>query len=381
MRITHVVENLNRGGLERVVIDLIEQQQSDGHTCQVVCLFEPGKLASEIAHLGVPLISCEKTLGLDIRAFRKMRSAFLEHDAGVVHTHNAVAHYYAVCASAFLNVRRVNTRHGMGSHPLSWKRESLYRFAIIFSDVAALVCASARVNFIKHHILPATKAVTVYNGIPVDRFSVRNPTARQALLLETGWSEDSLIMGKVARLNPLKDHQTLLHAMAIIYAAEPRARLVLIGDGEMRAALEKCCGELGLSNVVCFLGDRSDVNALLPALDIFVMSSITEGYSISLLEACASALPIVATDVGGNGEIVVDGRNGYLVPPKMPALFAEAALRLIRDPAARAEIGQLNRKFAEDAGSVRAMAHRYEALYQRDFTVQPIGAAHQTGKA
>ena len=381
MRITHVVENLNRGGLERVVIDLIEQQQSDGHSCQVVCLFEPGKLAPEIARLGVPLISCDKKPGLDMRAFRKMRSAFLEHDASVVHSHNAVAHYYAVGASAFLGVRRVNTRHGMGSHPLSWKRELLYRCAMIFSDVAALVCARARANFIKHYILPEAKAVTVYNGIPVDRFSLRNPHARKALLSETGWSEDSLIMGKVARLNPLKDHQTLLQAMAIIYAAEPKARLVLIGDGEMRAALEKCCGELGLSNAVCFLGDRSDVHALLPALDIFLMSSITEGYSISLLEACASALPIIATDVGGNGEIVVDGLNGYLVPPKMPALFAQAALRLIRDQAACAEIGQLNRKFAEDAGSVRAMAHRYEALYRGDFTLQATGTTHQVGKA
>lgn len=381
MRITHVVENLNRGGLERVVIDLIEQQHSNSHMCQVVCLFEPGKLAPEIARLGVPLISCQKKPGLDIRAFRSMRRAFLEHGTSVIHTHNAVAHYYAVGASALLDVRRINTRHGMGSHPLSWKRELLYRVAMMFSDVAALVCASARVNFIKHNILPEAKAVTVYNGIPVDRFSVRNPSARQALLLETGWGEDSLIMGKVARLNPLKDHQTLLQAMAIIYAAEPRARLALIGDGEMRAALEERCEELGLSNAVCFLGDRSDVNALLPALDIFVMSSITEGYSISLLEACASALPIIATNVGGNGEIVVDGRNGYLVPPKMPALFAEAALRLIRDPSACAEIGRRNRQFAEDAGSVRAMAYRYDALYKGDFTLQAMDAAHEVGKA
>ncbi len=370
MRVTHVVENLNRGGLERVVIDLIEQQKSMGYICQVVCLFEPGRLAFEIAELGVPLISCEKKAGFDRVAIRKMRSAIIHHQPAVVHTHNAMAHYYAVLATAFLACRRINTRHGMANHPFSWKREALYRLSMMFSDVAAVVCDRARVNFVKYRILPKTKAITVYNGIPVDRFVVRNPAARQQLLSESNWPDDVVILGKVARLNPPKDHDMLINAMALIHAEEPKARLILIGDGPLRAPLEALSHALNLEKIVCFLGDRSDVKDLLPGFDVFVMSSTTEGYSISLLEACASALPVIATDVGGNREIIVDGRNGYLVLPSQPTLFAEAALRLIRAPAKRDEIGSINRKFAEDVGSVQAMAKRYEMLYQPHFNAK-----------
>jgi glycosyltransferase involved in cell wall biosynthesis len=379
MRVTHVVENLNRGGLERVVVDLIEQQRRNGHTCQVVCLFEPGKLAEEIQRLGVSLISCQKKSGLDWRAIRMMRRAIAGQNAEVVHSHNAVAHYHAVLASAFLGARRVNTRHGMGGNSLSWKREFLYRISMFFSDVAAVVCNAARENFVKHKILTNAKSITIYNGIPVDRFAVRNAKAKQKLLDETGWTDDSVVLGIVARLNPLKDHDMLLQAMAIIHAAEPAARLVLIGDGALRAELEACTAKLNLGHVVCFLGDRSDIADLLCGLDIFVLSSTTEGYSISLLEACAAALPIVATDVGGNREIVQNEHNGYLVPAKSPAQFAEATLRLIRAPQERIETGLRNRKFAEEGGSVRTMANRYDTVYQNNFDTALLTDTRRAG--
>jgi glycosyltransferase involved in cell wall biosynthesis len=366
MRIVHVVENLNRGGLERVVIDLIEQQQIRGHECSVICLFEPGRLAPEIEKLGVSLIACEKRAGFDMSALLKMRSAISAYGPEVVHTHNAVAHYYAVLAGLFLGGKRINTRHGMANHPFSWKREIIYRASMFFTDMAAVVCDRARENFLKYRILPRAKAVTIYNGIPVERFATRNAAARQKLLNEAGWPQAVVVLGKVARLNPPKDHNMLLQAMALIRAAQSNARLMLIGDGPLRGELELLSQKLNLTDVVCFLGDRSDVAQLLPGFDVFVMSSTTEGYSISLLEACACALPIVATDVGGNREIVVNGTNGYLVPAKSPGKFAEAALSLIRDTSARVEIGVRNRKYAEEIGSVKAMADRYDLLYHGD---------------
>jgi glycosyltransferase involved in cell wall biosynthesis len=120
---------------------------------------------------------------------------------------------------------------------------------------------------------------------------------------------------------------------------------------------------LGLQQIVRFLGDRSDVKELLPGLDMFVLSSITEGYPIALLEACASALPIVSTNVAGNPEIVREGENGFLVPPRSPQELADAILRLIRQPAVRTEMGLRNHRFAHDAGSIRVMAERYQVLY------------------
>lgn len=365
MRITHVVENLNRGGLERVVIDLVERQQASGHDCQVVCLFEPGQLAPQVERLGIPLAACGKGSGLDLRALARMRAAVRAHRPEVLHTHNAMAHYYAVLATAFMRLRRVNTRHGLANVPYSRRREALYKAAMRFSDAGAVVCDKARDFFVGQGIIPEGKAVTVYNGIPVERFAPRNAAARARLLALAGWAEPCVVAGIVARLTVAKDHATLLQAMALAHAEAPQLRLVVVGDGPLRAALEARRAELGLGGEVRFLGDRSDVGELLAGLDVFVLSSITEGYSISLLEACAAALPVVATDVGGNGEIIRDGVNGLLVAPGAPRAFADAMVRLARDPALREQVAQRALRFAREQASVEAMAERYLALYRK----------------
>lgn len=363
MRITHVVENLNRGGLERVVIDLAEQQQAWGNAVQVICLFEAGQLAPQVERLGIPLVACRKRWGLDLRAIARMRAAIRAHRPDVLHSHNAMAHYYAVAASAFTGVRRINTRHGLANVPFSRKREALFRAAMPFTDASAVVCNKARDFFVGQGIIPRRKAVTVYNGIPVERFTAKNSHARERVLAAAGWRGPCVVAGIVARLTAPKDHATLLAAMAIARASVPQLRLVLVGDGPLRPALEKSCADLQIGEAVSFLGDRSDVSELLAGFDMFVLSSISEGYSISLLEACASALPVVATDVGGNPEIIRDGRNGILVPARSPEAFAAAMVRLATDPALREEIAQRNHRFAHEEASVRAMAERYRALY------------------
>jgi len=227
-----------------------------------------------------------------------------------------------------------------------------------------VVCDKARNNFVRYRILEEGNARTVYNGIPVERFAPRNAIARRALLAETGWPADALVLGCVARLNPAKDHGTLLQSVALLRKQVPTVRLAIVGDGPLRAQLVDAARGLEVADVVWFSGDRGDVRDLLPGLDVFVLSSVTEGYSISLLEACASALPVVATDVGGNSEIIRDGINGYLVAARSPAELASALVRLATSEALRLEIGQRNRQFAEQQGSVVAMAERYDRLYR-----------------
>ena len=365
MNITHVVENLNRGGLERMVLDLAKLQQKHGHQCQVVCLYESGALAHELDAAGIPVIACNKGRGVDLRALARVRWAIDRHETDILHTHNAVAHYQAVLASCGLDVLRIlNTRHGMGAGQRTGRKEWLYRRALTRTDLVVTVCEAARRSGVARGMLPSSMTRVVPNGIAVERFTPASNDMHQYVLGMLGLPEDACLIGNVGRLNWTKDQAGLIRAFRLVHARHPHARLLLIGDGELRQVLEQCAEQEGVRDVVHFLGDRNDVRDLLQGLDLFVLSSASEGYSMALLEACAVALPIVATDVGGNGEIIQSGRTGQLAPPGDPDALAEAMLLLLDDPHRAASHGRAARAWVEKHGSLEAMADRYEHLYQ-----------------
>ena len=168
----------------------------------------------------------------------------------------------------------------------------------------------------------------------------------------------------MGRLNRIKDQASLIRAFRKVYDQLPDTALVLIGDGELRAKLEQCAMAEGVAGEVYFLGDRSDVHELVQGFDLFALSSLSEGYSMALLEACAVALPIVATHVGGNGEIVRDGITGCLVPASDPQALAEAIIALLRDPQRAQALGRAARAWVELDGSLQTMAERYAEIYR-----------------
>lgn len=365
MNITHFVENLNRGGLERMVLELVKIQHGQGHRCQVVCLFEPGAQAHELDVLGVPVNACEKRHGLDWRALGRARQLLRAHATEVLHTHNAVAHYQAVLAGYGLGMSHViNTRHGMGGNSRSGRREWLYRQALACTDVVVTVCEAARRDAVARGIVPQRKARVIPNGIRVESFRRASDGMRQRLRQMLGVPAQTRLLGSVGRLNWAKDQAGLIRAFRQVHDQQPDSALLLIGDGELRVELQQCALAEGVAASVHFLGDRNDVNELLQGLDLFVLSSLSEGYSMALLEACAVALPIVATDVGGNGEIVRDGSTGRLVPPSDPAALAGAMLVLLRDPQLAITLGDAARTWVEQHGSLETMAARYAGFYQ-----------------
>jgi glycosyltransferase involved in cell wall biosynthesis len=364
LHITHVVENLNRGGLERAVIDLVAAQVARGHRCQIVCLFERGQLADEAEALGVRVLACGKRNGLDLRALLRMRRHLREQATDILHTHNAAAHYHAVLAALGLPLRRtLNTRHGMGALDTGSRREALYRRAMRRTDAVVTVCEAARHDLERSAALPGTRIVAVPNGIRIERFEAASPSARAELAATLGLAPTTPIIGTVGRLNWAKDHAGLIHAFAELRAHGVDAALALVGDGALRAELAALASTLGCADRVFLLGDRGDVAALLRGFDVFALSSLTEGYSIALLEACAAALPIVATDVGGNREIVHDGSNGWLVPARDRAVLGTRLRQMLADPLTAQGMGRAGRAWVLEEGSFTTMATRYDALY------------------
>lgn len=203
------------------------------------------------------------------------------------------------------------------------------------------------------------KVVTIWNGVDGGEFRPRAAASARAAL---GVPEGGFHVGCVARLAPVKDHRTLLDAFARFRAGRPDAHLTLVGDGPERAALEARAARLELDGAVTFAGERPEVAPLLAAFDVFALSSLSEGISLTLLEAASAGLPIVATRVGGNEEVVLDAETGVLVPAADPAAFA-AALAAVAARSDRATMGALGRARVERRFSVERMAQAYAKVY------------------
>ena len=365
--IVHFVENLERGGLERTVIDLIAAQRAMGHRCRVVCLYEPGQLAVELQGQGVEVEACRKQGGLDWSAMRRVRAALGRTPGIVLHTHNAAAHYHAVLAAAGMSLACVvNTRHGMGAADSHSRKEWLYRRSMARTDYVVGVCEAVRRAFSEQGVRPRRALLAIPNGIRLERFAAATPEARAALAGELGWSADSMIIGTVGRLHPVKDQVQLLHALQALRVRIPQAVLAIVGDGSLRSELERESNSLGLGDAIRFLGDRNDVPRLLAGMHVFALPSRSEGYSVALLEACGAALPIVATDVGGNADIVRDGVNGRLVAPGNAAALASALYELCADVGRAERMGCAGREWVMTEGSFQTMAMRYQRVYARE---------------
>lgn len=364
-QIVHVLDSLDLGGQETMVLALSTLQVQSGHSVRIVCLWREGDLAAKARAAGIDVVCAHKRPGLDVRALWRLRRFIAEWRPSVLHTHDVMSHYYGVAACLGQRPNAiVNTRHGYAKGDPQARDERFYRQAMLRSDHGVGVSKSLKTYFVDAGLIPADRAHAIANGIDVSRFHARSDAQARACRLSLGLPADAVTFGTVGRLNEVKRQVDLLHALRLRLDAGDNACLVLAGEGPMRPVLEGVRDELGLAANVRLLGARSDVPQVLAGLDVFVLCSRSEGYSVALVEASAAALPIIATDVGGNAEIVQDGVTGLIVPALDVPALAAAMGRLGRDAPARQAMGEQGRAWALQEGSVQAMAAAYEALYR-----------------
>src|SRR5260221_1571569 len=349
LRVVHLVSSLNVGGLEKVVLNLVEQTSRERVTTSVVCLDRPGALASRFVAANVPVYTVYREGQGRSRRVYRLFSLLRTIGAHVLHTHNPGPHVHGVLAGRLARVPViVHTKHGR-NYPNQPSFVRLNRMASLASDAIVAGsndCAEVATTIEK---VPPRKVLVIRNGISVDRACPERVMSRSAV--------------SVARLDPITDHHTLLEATRIVADARPDFSLDLVGDGPSRPAIESTCERLGLRPHVRLLGHRADVSHALAGAGMFVWCSTSEGLSMTLLEAMAARLPVVATRVGGNGEVVRDGVTGLLVPPRSPSAVARAILTLLDNPDLRARMGAAGRAVVEDEFSLAACVAQYERLY------------------
>ena len=349
IRVVHVSLQLDVGGMEKLLIEFARLADRTRYDLRFVSLTTKGAVADDIEIHGWPVVAMFKPPGRCPGLILRLASLFKGSNPCIVHTHNTASLLYGGPAARIANVSAVlNTRHGQ-PYLASRRRIAAFRFASLVAD--RIVCVSDDCLMLTAaNGVAVRKLCTIRNGIDLTRFRYSGPKLGGPAV-------------SVARLSPEKDISTLIHAVSIVIRSIPSFRLEIAGDGPCMQDLRRLSIELGLDQHVCFLGEVRDVPSLLARASLFVLPSLTEGISLTLLEAMAAGLPVVATAVGGNREVVSDGETGLLVPPASPAALAFAICQMASGEADGSAMGHLGRDRIAKHFDVCNMVRDYEQLY------------------
>jgi len=348
IRICHVALALETGGLERLLADLARLHNRSVFKLSFVTMRGMGRFAHEIQQIGCPVHQLQRPTRFG--KILELALWFRRHAFDIVHTHNAYPHINATPAARVTGVPVIiNTQHGPrmeGGQTARWQHSlaslCINRIVAVSDDLARL-CA-------KRDKFSARKVIRIWNGIDLHAFPFAGPSRKPIGI-------------SVGRLSPEKDLRTLLRATKHLLRWVPTFRLIVVGDGPSMAELRQIASDLGITERVDFVGERTDVAALLSHAGFFVSSSRLEGISLTILEAMATGLPVIATCVGGSPEIVEDGRTGWLVPSGDPVALAQAMRHMCNCQDKWDAMGKRARQRVKQCFDVVRMVGQYEELY------------------
>ncbi|MCM8812073.1 MAG: glycosyltransferase [Candidatus Omnitrophica bacterium] len=364
MRIAYVIWSLGLGGAEQVLMRLAGEMVKRRHEVTVFTLNEAGVFADKMEMLGIPVISLKKRWKVDVglvwRLQKEMRSRKIE----VVHTHLWGANVWGRLAGRLAGVPVV-IAHEHGMQP--WRKEIHFVLDRIFTHITDLVMFASREvmeGYQKKTGIPPSKCAFITNGIVCDY----SPEDREFLRRQMGWKPQDKVVVSVGRLSSEKGHDDLLKAFSVVLRQEPRARLVIVGDGPEKQNLVKLQDRLGLNGAVTLTGMRDDVNRWLTGADLYVQPSRREGLPLAVLEAMAMGLPVVATDVGDLKQVISDGEDGYLVEAGNPDGLAEKMVDLLGRLDQQHSVAEAARRTVQERFSLEQMADQVEDVYKEEIS-------------
>ncbi|CAH1747209.1 Sugar transferase [Thauera humireducens] len=375
--VMHVLYSFDVGGLENGVVNLINHMASDRFRHAVVAIAQCApSFCQRVRRTDVEFISLHKPPGHGVKLYPRLYRLFRQTRPAIVHTRNLAALEFAVPA-AFAGVRaRVHGEHGWDTSDPGGTRRKYQLLRRAYSPfVNRYVALSGQIeSYLTDRVgIARGRVERICNGVDSQRF---RPAVQRASIAGSPFADPAaVVIGTVGRLQTVKDQVSLVRAVAIArkQGVDGSAlRLLIAGDGPQRAEVESEIRAAGIADITWLAGERSDVPEVMRAIDVFALPSRAEGISNTILEAMASGLPVVATDVGGNAELVVAGQTGALVPAENPDAMAQALLRYTSDAALRQRHGASGRQRVEQSFSIDNMVTRYTQLYES--LLRPTGA-------
>lgn len=365
LSVLYFTNTLARGGAEEHILTLIRGLDRER--------FQPSLVCTPVvaAQLGPDLPGDVELCALSLRtpkelgAARQLAQRLRARRIDILHSH---LFYSSLFASPIGWLRRVpvivetphlreHWRHGVVKG-----RFIVDRLVGRFVDRYIAVSEANARYLVECKGLPARKIVRIHNGCEVERFDPQHP-APTTLRPRLGFGAEDPVLVVLARLEPQKGHQVLLQALPQVVRRFPRARVVCVGEGSLRGALEAQGAALGLSDTVRFVGYQADVRDWLALADLTVLPSLYEGLPLVAIESLAAGRPVVATDVDGTPEVIVDGHTGLTVPPADAPRLAEAICRLLADAEERGRLGRQGRQWVAEHFTHRRQIRETEAVY------------------
>jgi glycosyltransferase involved in cell wall biosynthesis len=366
LNVLHVILSLDPGGLERVVIDLVREAPTVNQQASILCIDSPGVLAPQ-AEAVAKIYCASKGPGLHWSAVGKIRSILEELRPDVVHTHQVTALFYLAPISRKLMPVLVHTEHNNQLRRYRTTRERLTYLAMLFAagpraDRIFAVSDDARESIRRTHIISANKLFTVPNGINLERFQPDSNHAAE-LRATLGIPPDSIVFGNIGRLNEMKRPDILVKVFAKLISDFPDIRLLMVGDGPLMSELRNQTVNLNIAHRVHFAGFQRNPELYLRALDIFVLTSRMEGMPLAVIEAQASGVPVIASNVGGLAEMSNKGRSMLLYAFNDVNTLLDYMRRMILDVQFRQALAEAGRQYALSNYSASRMARDYSAHY------------------
>jgi sugar transferase (PEP-CTERM/EpsH1 system associated) len=368
--VVHIIYALGTGGMENGLVNILNRTPAGRYRHAIICITCVDNFVRRISAKDIEIFELNKREGHDLRFYWKLWRLLRKLRPDIIHSRNLAALETQLLGIGLGGVKRVQGEHGREANDLEGTNAKylllrkfvgplIHRYIAVSKDLEQWLVGVTRID--------AAKVRQIYNGVNHQLFSPGERLNSDLLPASWGPRESFLVIGTVGRLTPVKDQRSILLAMASMRASAPslfgRVRLVLVGDGPLREELGALAHKLDLEQKVWLTGDRDDIPDLLRLMDIFVLPSLVEGISNTALEAMASGLPVVATAVGGNTELIEDNTTGRLVPLSDPDSLARVLVELLENPAERAKLGSSARQFVCNNFDWNRTVRQYLGVY------------------
>ncbi|MFC1747520.1 glycosyltransferase [Pseudomonadota bacterium] len=364
LKVTHLTFDMRIGGTEQVIKNLVENSDTDKVDASILCIESPlGPFADDLLAKNISVEAFSRSPGFDRSLITQIRNYLKQHKIDVLHCHQYTPWIYGVLAALPTKTKVVFTEHGR-FHPDSstWKRKLINPLLHLITAGTTAISKATKEALATYENLPAKDIQVIYNGIAplvIDQQKV------EQLRTELGIGTNTLCLGTVARLDPIKNHPMMLKAFRKVLDSGIDAKLIIVGDGEMRTTITNLITELKLEQHVIMTGYESKPQNHLALMDIYLLSSLSEGTSMTLLEAMSISKPCVVTNAGGNPEIIEQNFNGLVTPNEDADAFANAIITIAGDSKLKERMAGESRKRFEQLFSASSMIDQFQALYKK----------------
>jgi glycosyltransferase involved in cell wall biosynthesis len=359
--IMHITYDMRIGGTEMVIKNIIEGCDNS-FSMSIFCIEEPlGPWGQDLQKTGITVSTFARQGGFDTSLISAIRKHIKQHNIDIVHCHQYTPWVYGTLAVFGLSVKVVFTEHGrFYPDSSSWKRRFVNPLLAIMTYRITAISEATRQALVNYEFLESDKINVIYNGIKGLEYNKNTVlTIKARLKIQV----DDVVFGTIARLDPIKNHEMMLNAFAKVIKKNPQTKLIIVGDGELMPTLKSLIQALDIKDSVILTGYLPYPKDYLAIFDIFLLSSFSEGTSMTLLEAMSLAKPCIVTDAGGNKEIVIHGETGLVTDNDNMLQFSDAMATLADDKNKTQNYGQNAREVFDEKFDVRHMSEEYADIY------------------